>query len=163
MITVNFHLENIAEVDAALSRIPVAISAASEKILDEAGAVILHRTKQRFLAEKDPDDNPWPPSTRGIIRRSGGYTRSSRTGRRYTGTGTLYETGLLFQSIQYFRPGPGKREIGTDVPYAKNHQNGIGVTIRRFLGVSESDQALLKDIVLRNLSNLNLSSTEGGE
>lgn len=106
-------------------------------ILDEAEALQLNRIRTRFLAEKDTNDTPWVPSKAGLRRRALG------------GTGTLFDTGKLFHSIQAFASGPFSRSIGTDVPYAWRHQYGVGTVKREFLGFSEADVMVIEKMVVR--------------
>lgn len=81
-------------------------------ILDESAAVMLNRIRTRFLRELDPNGQPWVPSRAGLERR------------RQGGTGTLFDTGRLFRSIQLFGKTNTSRTIGTDVPYAPKLQTG---------------------------------------
>lgn len=107
------------------------------RVADAATALVLDANRKRFLAETDPDDQPWVPSKAGAARRAKG------------GTGTLFDTGTLFHSIQAFRASGGVAEIGTNVPYARKHQEGIGVEKRVFLGISENDTERVLDLVER--------------
>ena len=121
----------------------------AEEILNEASALLLNRIRTRFLAEQDPDGTPWIPSQASIIRRAGGFTGKPR---KYTGTGTLFESGTLFHSLQAYVKGPGERAIGTDVPYAKKHQLGTdGMVQRKFLGFSDEDLSLFEKLVIRRI------------
>lgn len=119
-----------------------------DEAVDEASAILLNRIRTRFLAEEGPDGR-WTPSKAGIKRKAGGYTY--RNGRKYTGTGTLFETGTLFHSIQLYRIGVGERAIRTDVPYAKYQQNGN--TPRVFLGFNEDDISIATGLVLRRVKD----------
>ena len=99
-----------------------------EELLDEVGALLLARNRQRFLDEVDPDGVPWIPSRAGEERRARGDT------------GTLFDTGRLFHSIQLVNTGTNSRAIQTDVPYAEKHQRGLeGMIQRVFLGFGDSD------------------------
>lgn len=118
-------------------------------VLDEAAASLLDRNRKRFRRRVDPDEIPWLPSKAGEKRMRGGFTYHN--GRRYTGTGTLFESGTLFHSIQLFAATENTREIGTDVAYAKYHQEGIGQVPRPFLGISKSDETVFEKIVMRHL------------
>ncbi len=117
-----------------------------DEIVDEASAILLNRIRTRFLAEEGPDGK-WVPSKAGMKRKAGGYTY--RAGRKYTGTGTLFETGTLFHSIQLYRIGEGARAIRTDVPYAQYQQNGA--TPRVFLGFNDEDLSIATGLVLRRV------------
>ena len=144
-VTLTF--EGFREMQDLLHALSPLLDKATKDILDESAAVALQRNKQRFLEEKDPDGKPWIPSIRGLIRRSGGYTY--RDGKGYTGTGTLFETGRLFHSIQLFRTAEKERQISTDVEYAAK------LTLRwPFLGVNKDDLALMQAITVSRLSKL---------
>jgi phage virion morphogenesis protein len=114
-------------------------------ILDEAGAALLNRQRDRFLRQVDPDEVPWWPSDRATMR--------AKTGRD---GGTLFDTGTLFHSIQLHETGPNDREISTDVPYAHFHQFGTTQphSLRPFLGFSEEDVTIFEKIVSSHLRDL---------
>lgn len=80
-----------------------------DEILDEAQSLILNRIRTRFLAEEGPTGK-WNPSKAAIKRRASG------------GTGTMFDTGRLWHSIQAVATASGERSFQTDVPYAKHHQ-----------------------------------------
>lgn len=109
-------------------------------MLDEMAAVLLARTRARYLAEEDPDGKKWKPSLASIIRAATG-----RDG------GTLFDTGRLFHSIQLFAPNSYSREIGTDVPYGKYHQNGYGDMHRPFLGISAEDETIMLNLLIKRV------------
>lgn len=113
-----------------------------DDILDEGTAILLNRIRTRFLGEVDPDDATWIPSKAGLKRRAMG------------GTGTLFDTGTLFHSIQAFQPSePGSRGLGTDVFYAPYLQNGTHrMPPRVFLGFGEEDISVVSALVLRRVS-----------
>lgn len=115
-----------------------------EKVLDEGLALLLNRIRTRFLAEEGPD-GAWKQSMAGLKRKSGGYTY--RKGRRYTGTGTLFETGNLFHSIQAAASSLGVRSIKTDIPYATALQDAGWV----FMGFSDQDAFLMERLVIRRI------------
>lgn len=74
--------QNVALLDA------VRASLNPDEITAAGATMILNRTRQRYLAEKDPQGRAWVPSQAGIRRRRRG------------GTGTMFLTGTLFRSIQ---------------------------------------------------------------
>ena len=134
-------------VDAAIQALNssggnIASKVNTNEMLDAAGAMLLNRTRQRYLAELNPDKVPWLPSKAGLKRRLMG------------GTGTLFKTGRLFHSIQLHKVSNNERSISTDVPYAKFHQWGI----RKFLGFNNEDQHMFTRVVetmlARALANL---------
>lgn len=126
------------EVDDLLKKVEEATD--RTKILDEAGAFLLNRIRTRFLAEEDPDNKKWIPSRAAIRRRARG------------GTGTLFDTGRLFRSIQLSANGPNERQIGTDVPYAWRHQyGGRRNPQRKFLGFNQEDAELIEKLVIKRV------------
>lgn len=116
------------------------------EILDEAQAVLLNRIRTRFLSGIGPD-GPWVPSKAGMKRKGGGYTY--RGGKKYTATGTLFETGTLFHSIQAHTGGGDSLVISSDVPHGRYHQFGSGDGKRVFLGFNDEDI----DLVVRLIRN----------
>lgn len=111
-------------------------------ILDDAVAFLLNRIRTRFLQEKDPDNVAWPPSKAAVKRRSHG------------GTGTLFNTGRLFHSIQGAGTGDNQRIIGTDVPYAKYMQNGSYHNVPRiFIGIGGGDAQMASDYLMRKIQD----------
>lgn len=112
------------------------------EILDEATAIILNRIRQRFLEEKDPEGVPWKASKAALKRRIGG------------GTGTLFNTGRLFRSIQLASSTGNQRFIGSDVPYGRFHNEGIGQEKRVFLGFSTEDAEIAQKLVLKRLKGI---------
>jgi len=109
-----------------------------EAVLDEASAFLVSRILTRFLSETDPSGVPWIPSKAGMARRLNG------------GTGTLFDTGKLFRSIQVYKDSEGSRRIGTDVEYGPRLQLGGGpfnLPPRVFLGFSKDDESMVKQIV----------------
>ena len=121
------------------------------------GAALLNRIRTRFLAEQDPDGAQWIPSTRGEIRKAGGKTFRTVSGVRkgFTGTGTLFETGALFQSIQLSEAAGGEVGIGTDIPYASGLQKGEdGQPVRVFLGFGGDDVKFAEDVVQNRIEEI---------
>ena len=119
------------------------LSAASQVALDKSAAAILNKLRASFLAESDPEGVKWLPSRAGIRRRAKG------------GSGTLFNTGRLFRSIQLFSPSPGIREIGTDVDYGRKHQLGEeGMVKRVFLGFTDAHSDLANAIFLNEIKKL---------
>lgn len=139
MINLEFEVSGGEELEKYLTALTKAID--TVEILDEAQALILNRVRTRFLAETDPDGIKWVESGAAKKRRAKG------------GTGTLFDTGTLFHSIQGYASGPEQRAIGTDVPYALEHQMGIGQVQRVFLGFSEDDAFLVERLVKRRVED----------
>jgi phage gpG-like protein len=143
---INVLVRGLPQFEAIIAKLNIALD--STEILDEAGALLLNRIRTRFLAETDPDGVPWKPSKAAMKRRSGGYKRK---GIFYSGTGTLFESGRLFRSIQLWGDGDKSRKISTDVPYAGYHNFGIGQEKRTFMGASEEDTLLCERLVVKRI------------
>lgn len=118
-----------------------AIEEGVREAVTESTALLLNRTRKRFLDQVAPDGTTWEPSYAAFLR--------SFNGR---GGGTLYDTGTLFQSIQLYSVSPTEGAIGTDVPYAKYHQFGIGQERREFLGFSAEDEDLALKVLFKKIS-----------
>lgn len=118
----------------------------TQKILDEGGAVLLNRTRTRFLAEVDPLGVPWLPSRAAIYRKKMGF-----------GGGTLFKTGRLFYSLQLASEGANGRSIGTNASsimgfdYPRKHNFGIGFPRRQFLGFGDQDVAIMSDVIIHRI------------
>ena len=143
-------IRGLDAVNKLLKSLPAMVQ--DERLLDDIVAIMINRTRNRFLREVAPDEMPWPPSKGGEIRKAGGYTYGG-DGFMYSGGGTLFMTGKLFHSIQPFRPGKMKRGIGTDIPYARYHQLGLGQKVREFLGISETDRQVIDLLINRRLTD----------
>jgi hypothetical protein len=138
MISLSVDASQFAAVTAVLEKhkqIPV------EHILDEAGAALLNRNRERFLAKKNPDNVPWIPSDAGMLREMAG------------GPGTLFDTGKLFDSIQLHSDGPNDRSISSAVDYDKYLVSSPKPDKRwPFLGFNDNDSMIFKDIVVRRVN-----------
>ena len=135
------------------------------KLVREVGAILLARIRRRFLAETDPDGNRWPVSKAAAIRKGGGKTYRYVNGTRkgFSGTGTLFETGALFQSIQLGRAKDGEVNIGTNVPYAPYLQRGTSVLPPRvFLGFGDEDNRLATDFIQKRIDDILTQVSQGG-
>jgi phage gpG-like protein len=99
-----------------------------DDVLDELGTLITDQTQVRIADEKkSPRNQPWPPWS----------SRYAKT--RHSGHSLLRSEGHLLESIQHlvsFAGGVGELQVGTNVRYASAHHFGIGVPMRRFLGIS---------------------------
>jgi len=130
----------------------IRVGAAAILVGNDLAETLLRRIKARFLAQVDPDYQPWAPL-------------AART-QRYRGRakGILYASGRLYGSLGIIRgrhqgllttnTGVGAR-IGVRDPeiarYGRAHQFGTThLPARRFLGVGARDVASV-DAVLRQL------------
>lgn len=110
----------------------------AQDAVEETTALLLNRTRKRYLDQESPDGVAWEPSFSAFFR--------SFTGRD---GGTLFDTGTLFHSIQLYEVAPLQMAIGTDVPYGRYHQEGTGtLPVRQFLGFSEDDMSLAMKVFL---------------
>lgn len=114
-----------------------------DDVADQAAAIVLNRTRTRFLDQVDPDGHQWPESYAAKHRREIGR-----------GGGTLFDTGRLFHSIHVDHRGPGDRAVTTNVPYAGKHNYGIGVVRRTFMGVNADDQAIIRALLIKRLQSV---------
>lgn len=118
----------------------------------------LSQTKLRFIEEKDPDGKKWPDSFSlrkgtGPETGSGRYAKTSgwqyvinsnyhaappgfRFFNRGRGDKVLRDTGRLLKSLGRAY-GKDYALVGTNVQYAKDHQEGNGVKQRRILGINK--------------------------
>ena len=116
-----------------------------ERISNDVAQQILENNRKRFLNEEGPN-GPFPPSKRGQIRKSGGYTRSSRDGRYYTGTGTYYETGTLYKSIDVKVGGGGKITVFYTDPIGDYLKGPL-------VGFGDEDIALINKQITKRFKN----------
>ncbi len=136
MAIVEIEIRGLQQLRATLRQAEQAV--AGERALDIIGAILLDRTRKRFLDQVDPDGIPWEPSLAARGRAGAG--------------GTLFDTGSLFASIDLFRKGPGQRTIAVSdgavnrdtgesvAAYALIHQEGLeGQPQRQFLGFGIDD------------------------
>lgn len=128
-------LVGVKEIRAKLAKLEASLDAT--EILDEAEALLLNRIRTRFLAETDPEGSKWVESHAAKKRRASG------------GTGTLFDTGTLFHSLQAYATGVDERAIGTDTPYAAYLQFGTNsMPPREFLGFGAEDLTLVERLVM---------------
>jgi len=135
-----------------VERVELYITSLGDKISEDelamqAAAIVLDRTRKRFLDETDPYGRKW--------------LESAASKRRPTGT--LYATGGLFQSLTMGKQSEGvytvhvdptttNRKTGEKVAsYGIKHQLGDGVEQRRFLGISPAEQKEVAEIVFGRL------------
>ena len=104
-----------------------------------AGAEMVRRTEERFYNQHDLNRSPWIPSQRAIADDGD----------------TLRDKGSLLSSLTYI-PMPDGVKWGTDVIYAKPMHYGIrerNVVGRPYLGMNESDNAIITNIINRILED----------
>ena len=130
----------IDSADALLTLLKLEKGMSAINAAEDAAAIVLSGIRRRFLREQDPEGNPWPKSYAATQREAEGR-----------GGGTLYDTGDLFRSIQLVKVNPAEYEIKTDVPYAFEHQFGIGQVQRKFLGTNQNEVDLAAQLYLKQL------------
>lgn len=131
----------LAELRKKLDKLEKALDA--EDILDEAEALFLNRTRARFMAQVDPDGDPWTPLSPKYAKRKLA---------KWGAGGILFASGSMFHSIQAFESGPNERSIATDDPKAHFHQYGTSKMPRRvFLGFGDEDLYLAERRVLQRV------------
>jgi len=95
---------------------------------------MLRETRRRYRQMISPDGVQWP--------------RTKHPGKRHVRT--LYATGTLFRSIVPFTVDELTVGIGTNVPYARKHQEGAkNLPQRKFLGFSNDDVAAMQDLAVK--------------
>lgn len=129
---------NLQSVQDTLKRFNETID--RERILDEMASILLNRIRTRFLSEVDPSGSAWIPSKAGEKRRAAG------------GTGTLFDSGRLFRSVQLAGTGPDERQIMTDVPYAAKHNFGEdGMIKREFMNYNSDDLEVMSKLLAKRV------------
>lgn len=129
--------------DFPIESITAKVDAAVETALDKSAAAILNRLRASFLAETTPSGEKWVQSFAAIRRRKKG------------GTGTLFDTGRLFRSIQLFKSERGLRVIGTDVFYGAIQQKGGKDGVQRvFMALTDDHLTLATAIFVNELKKL---------
>lgn len=108
-----------------------------KRLMDRIGNLMVQQTEARFSTQKDPRGIGWAKR------------RSSLEPNR----AILTKTGRLRKSIRY-NADESSVEVGTNVEYAKYHQqSGVqtvrtkGLPARPFLGVSIQDERLLLQLI----------------
>ncbi len=140
-IAITFNLDDSTG-RAALDKVVDGLQ--TSKVLDQVDAMLFNRTRTRYLAQQTPDGETW--------KQSYAAQRENRQ--------TLFDTGNLFRSLQLYRVSESQSVQGTDVEYAKEHNEGTeGQVQREFLGFGEEDELLANQFVLKYLEDL----TETGD
>jgi phage virion morphogenesis protein len=102
------------------------------------GEYLLLSTDEHFEKEVDPAGVPWKPDSPYTIDFKKKNNRILKI---------LQSTGRLRNSIAYAADATSVT-LGTNVPYAPDHQLGLdGKTKREFLGVSEADELVILEII----------------
>lgn len=139
MITLNISPSPVPVQIATLATFDQKVSKAASRALDEAAAAILNRLRLTYRQESSPSGAKWPPSRAGVVRKARG------------GSGTMFDTGRLFRSIQLYKTAEHERLIGTDVPYAVYHQGPQAQVERTFLEITQAHLDLSEKIFSNRL------------
>lgn len=125
---------------------------------EQLGDLLVRNMRKRFVDMTDPDGNKWAPSapsTKNVqtLMRSRSLIKAikvfnSAPGGRYAlATGAGFRIGIASIRHTY---GNAKR-VNDTAQYGRYHQQGIGVTQRKFIGLSKADQRAVGDYVRREL------------
>ncbi len=129
---IEFKVENLDEIERKFKKWGKKVSAPKD-ILNEFGKHEVERVKARFGSKSDPDGGKWTQWDRD--------TEEERQREGTSSTGLLFETGALYNSIQYQVSG-NKVTIGTNVEYAQYLQDGtVNMPPREFLGFNDRSAA----------------------
>ncbi len=144
MITFAITLPNVSGDASLYGGLDGNVNELFKRAMDQSAASILNRLRTTYLAEQDPLGQAWIPSKSGEARRRKG------------GTGTLFDSGRLFRSIQLSRlPDLSERAIDTDVPYAEKHNFGReGMVKREFMAITPEHEALAESIFQYRLEEI---------
>lgn len=103
-------------------------------ILRSWQSYMLRETRRRYRQMVSPDGVQWP--------------KTKHPGKRHVRT--LYATGTLFRSIVPFTVDELTVGIGTNIPYAKRHQEGgKNMPQRKFLGFADADVTAMQDLAVK--------------
>jgi len=113
-------------------------------VFKDARLLIMESTQRNFMAGGRPER--WEPLSEATLKRRG------------KGARPLRDTGLLMNSIGI--PGadgisvlkPLELRVGTNVPYARYHQHGIGVPKREFMLLLPEDEEKIVKAILDHIA-----------
>lgn len=132
------------------------------QLTDEVGDLLLRRTDRRFETETDPDGRPWTPLKESTKKRKAADGLGEKK--------ILQRTGAMRKAIKkvralagstFINTGAGVR-IGIEDPeiasYARRHQQGFGMPVRRFLGVGAADVKAVDSLLRRKAREIELGT-----
>lgn len=141
-LDIQLQISNAAEVKAAFESLQAKLADLTP-VFQDIGEAMLNRTRERFNSQTAPDGTPWAALSPGYKK------RKKRNKDKIL---TLY--GRLRGTLNY-RAGPREVRIGTPLIYGATHQFGDQqrhIPARPFLGLSQSDEQELLDILNDHLS-----------
>jgi len=104
----------------------------NRRVLPLLGEVVVNFSKERFLHENWLGTKPesWQQRKKAsLTRKRDGNEKRSTTAKRENRRSLLIDSGRLKRSIRPLKTSPNSITIGTDVPYAKTHNEGFKGTI----------------------------------
>ena len=117
------------------------------------GEVLVESTKERFVSKTNPDGTPWKDNSPVTINTPRGESNWIKG----ENDPLIGESGALEKEIHYNLVGSDELEVGNSMEYAAMQQFGgrksefgnLGgdIPARPFLGVSDSDEKQIIDIV----------------
>lgn len=155
------------EITAALARLSHALGDLTP-VMQDIGEFLVESTKRRFESGAAPDGTPWAAKSPTTIE------AYERRGDRVDFRPLFGPSGRLSREVN-FRAGPDEVEVGSSLIYAAVMQGGatkgaFGTTsrggaipwgtipARPFIGLSDTDQAAVLDIVSEWLEDVALSA-----
>lgn len=109
--------------------------------LKECGEYLLVSTDDRWEQQIDPNGIPWKPNSPYTIALKKSQGRLLKI---------LQSTGAGRSSIRY-QIKNNTLTVGTNLGYMKDHQLGIGVPKREFLGITVRDRQEVNEIIQEHL------------
>ena len=139
-LDINLTLGNADEVNAAFLKLQGTLQDLTP-VFRDIGESMLNVTRERFNTQTAPDGTPWKP-----------LSPAYRLIKKQNADQILTLYGRLRGTLTY-QAGPKEVRIGTPLIYGATHQFGRGaIPARPFLGLSQSDEQELLDILNDHLS-----------
>ena len=139
-LDIQLQISNADEVKAAFLKLQGTLHDLTP-VFQDIGEAMLNVTRERFNTQTAPDGTPWKPLSPAYA-----LVKKQNVAQILTLSGRLRGT-LTYQA------GPKEVRIGTPLVYGATHQFGRGaIPARPFLGLSQSDEQELLDILNDHLS-----------
>ncbi len=141
-IDIQLTISNAAEVKAAFEALQAKLADLTP-VFQDIGESMLNRTRERFNSQTAPDGTPWAALSPGYAKR-----------KKRNKDKILTLHGRLRGTLNY-RASKNEVRIGTPLIYGATHQFGDPqrfIPARPFLGLSQSDEQELLDILNDHLS-----------
>ena len=139
-LDLQLQISNADEVKAAFLKLQGTLHDLTP-VFQDIGEAMLNVTRERFNTQTAPDGTPWKPLSPAYA-----LVKKQNVAQILTLYGRLRGT-LTYQA------GPKEVRIGTPLVYGATHQFGRGaIPARPFLGLSQSDEQELLDILNDHLS-----------